>query len=487
MRELLDAITLTADVEGASGFDPSGSSGLSVPVDSDSTGREGSISGGSYATWESSTDETSASRKTSLLDFGRVNSSDSDLGSREGSRDRSYNTDLDGLNGEGKESFLIAMFPALRPFDVKLSLKKYKGDANRVIDDLTFQSFLEENGERQRGVDGFEHSELSAKTRKNGKKKLRGTKYGAPITPSAFRTTQWDLAKEDAQFKASRTGLPLEKVTSLYHKHGASLRGTILAILDKQAISQADEDPTIERNASLLAQEFPTLPTPQTLALVRLTYPSTANAHELAEVLRVRPKISGTISPIQIELRHTPIQLDIPSSATLKPSATPRPLDTASASAAAFAYTEARDTAFTQATAYYRKSKSDHLMGGAAAYYSQLGHDFNARAKDADNDAADSLVAAQSSKKQLDLHGVDVKNALRISREKVTGWWHDLGEGRLGNKGSAGFKIVTGVGNHSQGGRAKIGPAVAKMLIREGWKVEVGSGALVVTGVAKSR
>jgi hypothetical protein len=32
-----------------------------------------------------------------------------------------------------------------------------------------------------------------------------------------------------------------------------------------------------------------------------------------------------------------------------------------------------------------------------------------------------------------------------------------------------------------------LGPAVGKMLIREGWKVEVGNGVLVVTGVARRK
>ena len=149
----------------------------------------------------------------------------------------------------------------------------------------------------------------------------------------------------------------------------------------------------------------------------------------------------------------------------------------------AMKHIHARDAAFSQARAAYRKGKSDPLMGGAAAYYSQEGRDADARARQAMRAAADQLAEMQSWKGGLDLHGVTVEDAKRIAREKVTGWWHELG--RDGQSVGAGYRIVTGVGNHSEGGVGKLGPAVGKMLIREGWKVQVGTGYLVVTGIVK--
>lgn len=51
-------------------------------------------------------------------------------------------------------------------------------------------------------------------------------------------------------------------------------------------------------------------------------------------------------------------------------------------------------------------------------------------------------------------------------------------------KGS-GFRIVTGKGTHSEGGRGRLGPAVGGMLVREGWRVEVTEGVVAVTGRAR--
>jgi hypothetical protein len=153
-------------------------------------------------------------------------------------------------------------------------------------------------------------------------------------------------------------------------------------------------------------------------------------------------------------------------------------------SASSSDYRSLRDTAFNQAAAAYKKGKSDPLMGGAAAYYSSVGRDLDARLRAAAAAEADALVAAQSSDEILDLHGVNVREAVRISRDKVLLWWAKKG---MSGGAVGGYRIVIGKGTHSVGGKSKLGPAVGGMLIREGWMVEVGSGVLVVTGQAGKR
>ena len=97
-------------------------------------------------------------------------------------------------------------------------------------------------------------------------------------------------------------------------------------------------------------------------------------------------------------------------------------------------------------------------------------------------------MASQSSGAQCDLHGVNVKDGVRIARERVQAWW-DGGVGewaRQGKvRGNGGYRLVVGKGGHSEGGKGKLGPAVGGMLVREGWRVEVGEGILVVRGRAR--
>jgi hypothetical protein len=153
----------------------------------------------------------------------------------------------------------------------------------------------------------------------------------------------------------------------------------------------------------------------------------------------------------------------------------------------------ARSDAFQQASAAYRKGKSTPLMRQAAGYYAQEGRDYNANLKAMSQVEADSFVATQSGATYLDLHGVTVANATRIAKQRTQAWWDGLGESKISQWGNArggvgeGYRIVTGLGRHSEGGRGKIGPAVLKTLMSDGWKVEVGTGELRVTGLSRRR
>ncbi|KAI2825286.1 hypothetical protein CBS133816_8680 [Aspergillus niger] len=132
-------------------------------------------------------------------------------------------------------------------------------------------------------------------------------------------------------------------------------------------------------------------------------------------------------------------------------------------------------------------------MGGAAAYYSAVGRDHLERAKRNAAAAADALVDTQSTWNSLDLHGVSVQDAVRIASERVSEWWDSLGDAKYSRGSGArdpiqgGYRIVTGLGRHSHDGTSRLGPAVAKMLAREGWRVEIGAGVLTVVGVVRRR
>jgi hypothetical protein len=91
----------------------------------------------------------------------------------------------------------------------------------------------------------------------------------------------------------------------------------------------------------------------------------------------------------------------------------------------------------------------------------------------------------------LDLHGVSVADATRIARNRTGAWWDGLGDAKYapggGGPARSGFRIVTGIGSHSKNHAPRIGPAVTKMLVKEGWKVEVGHGELVVVGRVRKK
>lgn len=155
------------------------------------------------------------------------------------------------------------------------------------------------------------------------------------------------------------------------------------------------------------------------------------------------------------------------------------------------AYDLARIAALSQATAAHRRAKSDRLMGGAAAYYGEVGREYSALSFNASARAADQLAASQSNATELDLHGIDVRNAVRIAEEKVEEWWEGLGESRVNGRIGAvdrqtGYRVVVGLGKHSEGGHSKLGPAVTKALKQQGWRIEPAGAVIIVKGRAKN-
>jgi hypothetical protein len=491
----LESLIEGLDIEESSGFDPSGSSGLDLRHTF--TGEGGSESGQSVPGWSSNTDDTSLSQGMSALDLEGMDSLNphggvEGAGGQSGLIDKNYNAQLEGLDIQTKEAILIETFPGLKMFDVKWTLKKCNGNAGQAIDELLHQVFLEETGSRPRGIEGFSETDLTNRSRKGKGKKNRPRKTSEmqnseDTPPSPGREeSKWENARRDIDFLTSKTGMPAKQVSSMYHSNGASIPATINAIIDAQvSLNMEAIDPMIEINAQDLSAEFPSIPIQRAIALVELTHPSTAAAHELAKALTSRSSRMQT--PIQIEFRLAPPDLSDGLSSKSKPQShnavftTPAPF-----SAQDPDYLTLRHNAFTQARNAHRAAKSNPLMGGAASYYSQLGRDYSSRHYAQTSAQADQLVASQSSSNVLDLHGVNVKDAVRIAREGVTAWWAG-NRGLEPGIGSVGYKIITGKGTHSEGGKSRLGPAVGGMLIKEGWRVQAGGGAVLVTGVIRKK
>jgi hypothetical protein len=139
----------------------------------------------------------------------------------------------------------------------------------------------------------------------------------------------------------------------------------------------------------------------------------------------------------------------------------------------------------------YRRANSKNHFGAVAGAYSADARALLEKYQQGLAKAADAQVAESETRTSIDLHGVDRKNSIRIAAEKVQAWWSGLGEGgtriartkRIAVGG--GFHIVVGVGKHSSGGKAVVGPSVNKSLEEAGWLTEwERSGCLVVKGRA---
>ncbi|KAK3115841.1 hypothetical protein LTR53_004400 [Teratosphaeriaceae sp. CCFEE 6253] len=502
-RSILDQLKESAELEEAAGFDASGTGAQDKAAASETRAESCPETSPSSQTGE--TDLTSVSNDLSALDLDEYfpHGSAEDVGRAE---------DLERLDDATKVRLLQDLFgDRVSACSVQHTLKKCNGKWQAAMEELLNHVYLDEaehsdDGSKitTKGVDAFFEGSGRKRGRKGKPKRNRlkilderraSSLPGSPADSQEPSANKWRSASEDIDFVASRTRIATSTVSSAYYANGASIPKTIGALLKltmEESKHIVTDDEGVASHARDLGYDFPAVAPEYLATLVRLTYPSTSSAHELAEALTAKPRsVNG--GAIQILPRYAAPSLDeeIPShSASRNGRSSGDYADGSAAAMRASAYASARATAFSQASAAHRRARSDRLMGGAAAYYGQMGREYAAKTSAASAAAADDLAAAQSTRSQLDLHGVDVLNAVRIAQEYVEDWWSRLGESRVNGRvgagdRSSGFSIVVGRGTHSEGGKGKLGPAVSKALKQGGWRVEAAGAVLVVKGKAK--
>jgi len=417
-------------------------------------------------------------------------------------------------------------------YTLKRVLSSAQGDVDRAIDELLNRVFLDgdEEGRKTKGVDAFD-GELGlnwggkkGKRRgqgRNGKGKGGGSASSVPDENSSSDNgaeSRWAAMSREVDYLAGCLGLERGKVLSAYHCHSGSLGRTIVALLEEHG-EGGSQDPThLDELHALVARFGATVETDHLDKLLPLCGENKTALFQLAEILsrnappkrhflgassptpssastststssssssssssrsKTSRQATSTVNTDWTVIGTSPRRLPMSTRATNIPRSPTSPLIYASA------YASARNEAFAKASAAHKKSKSDRLMSGAAAVYSEQGHEYNNKAREYSDIAAEALVNQNSSEDTLDLHGVTVKQAIKISRERTTQWWvrEGINRGRRRRGEGKAFCVVTGSGRHSKDGKPRLLPAVSKMLIREGWDIQVQGGQILVWGV----
>ena len=408
---------------------------------------------------------------------------------------------------EEKEKWLQSLFPTIESVQINDTVTKCDGDPQKCIDELLNLSFIHDDADRHqpepkpvlKGIEGFVTEGTNGKGRKGKSKKNRrrnepedlyasdGTTSSGAVTPN---TNIWDSAAHDVEFIVSRTQSSTSSIKSSYHENGANLALTIRALITKEAESnftKIKSDDILQIQAAELKEYFETVPDKYIYGALLFAQMLPSAAKDLLDAMTTQS--GGVYGHGRLVPQYTPVNLSEDEKPKKRPTSLSSPIAPADAAlliGRAGAHGYHADRAFTQASSAYRRGKSDHLYGGAAAYYASVGHERRKKEKELLASAADAWVGQQSTSDSLDLHGVTVEQAVRISRTRVENWWERLGDRKyvIGGIGG-GYRIITGVGTHSAQGIGRIGPAVSKMLLREGWKVNIQRGEIIVEGRAR--
>ncbi|KAK1057554.1 hypothetical protein LTR74_014080 [Friedmanniomyces endolithicus] len=494
-RNTLDLLKESAALEEAAGFDPSGTGAQDGAAALDKRAESCPETSESRT---GDTDATSLSNGVSSLDLDEAVVRRIPVHSGDGE-------DLEKLDDETKLKLLHDLFgDRVSAYSLQHTLKRCNGRWGAAMEELL--NHVDDGSKiAKKGIDAFFAGDAAKRGRKTKARRNRvrsldeARATSLPVSPAASpapHANKWRSASEDVDFIASRIRISTATVSSVYNEKGASVPRTIGALLKlsmEESKHIVTDDAGVAAHARDLGYDFPSIAPDYLAALVRLTHPSTSAAHELAEALTAKPR-DANAGIIQIIPRYArPFDFDeTPQKSTGRKAHSSAGsqssiMDDSTAASRASAYASARATAFSQASAAHRKARSDRLMGGVAAYYGQVGREYAAMTSAASAAAADELAATQSSHSQLDLHGIDVLNAVRIAQEHVEDWWSGLGECRVNGRVGAGdrsngYSIVVGAGRHSEGGKGKLGPAVSKALKQDGWRVESAGAVLVVKG-----
>ncbi|KAI5785940.1 hypothetical protein EDC01DRAFT_196984 [Geopyxis carbonaria] len=428
---------------------------------------------------------------------------------------RISDNDQDEGEGVGKVAELAAMFPMFGRFTLKNILEKCGDSVERATDELLNRTYIdEEEGGLVKGIDGFEdnfsrhHDRRKKKPKKGDLNVSRPRHHRSSSVPShgnlnaKENTSMWDKMNQEIIFISNSLGISKSVVSSAYHSNGGSLPATVVSLLQTHGQHESGNVESAEHYAQLskLLEEFGKDVNPKYLdQLVRLCRDKEANIFIFADILRQYKPPGADFKNIELKntsggsmtasgrVAHSRHGQGIDEDWTVVGTSLGSPPSTytqthinyAAASSMAGTYKNARNEAFQKAADSYRRSKSDRYMGGAAAFYSDLGRGYDMKTKEYDNLAAEQLVTENSDENRLDLHGVTVPQGIKIARERTTQWWVRSRPAENG-RGIKPFVIVTGLGRHSKGGNSKLCPAVSKMLQRENWNVRVEEGQIVV-------
>ncbi|KAI0887960.1 uncharacterized protein GGS22DRAFT_154663 [Annulohypoxylon maeteangense] len=509
-RQVLLSLSKDVVAEEATGFNPSGigADGI-VDINSSNQGDDAEAGGTTSSDTKSVggfTVTTESSVPPSLMSSGSSKNSS-------GGTPGLLHVDIfDGLNDGDKELQLSEMFVSLKPIDVKFALQKSKGDASLAMDELLNLQWLEETGQRPKGIDGFYVSDddnVPNKKKKKGKRKKK-VKV-ASLKPSAPENTSDETNNNDLEQNdhitliSDRLHLAPSEVTSIYHHHGASPGATVVEILNNYiALGLPHLNSHLISDTREVMKDFHWVPQ----EYVKATLEICSTRDDAIDIVRIladhfeKPAylkydvsyslVASDLGEIVGEPQVINMSAQLPKSPTspkgmratavnlpLRSSNQPTTLEAAAAASKSLA--ESRNHSFTSAAAAFRKGKSNPLFRQAGAYYADRAREQATTFRQAINVEANYLVDSKSTEDMIDLHGVTVQDGVEIALDRVQKWWQSLGEERT-RKAKRGFTVVTGLGRHSSDGRSRLRINVFKALVADGWKAEVLTGSYLITG-----
>lgn len=292
-----------------------------------------------------------------------------------------------------------------------------------------------------------------------------------------------------------------EEVSIIYSENGNSRGATVIGILD-QFLLQGDVEPLTDSEKMAvdgLKQKYRNISEEYLQVIVRRAGSTAAYATELASLANTYFSKRSMNQKLELGYRLTPLPhedieglTDATVDSLSQVKKVSRWVTSREASDHGMDLTQALQTSNTlqrqkrgameSAASLYRRGASNPLYRQAAGYYAQQAHEYSRHAQEATSAAADIHVDQQSTDGTVDLHGVSVRDGVRIACQRALDWWQKPHEPREGQSPDRSLTIITGVGHHNAGGVSPLRRAVASALKQDGWKFRIETGKFIITG-----
>ncbi|KAK9376603.1 uncharacterized protein V1513DRAFT_253848 [Lipomyces chichibuensis] len=399
---------------------------------------------------------------------------------------------------DSKVSFLSMCFPMREQEELKLILSDCDNNISRALDDLLSLHFINQQGSgAEIDSPAPDRSHISRSKKRRNRRNIQNIENVWDLGHSSRKSSPPPANQIDTSELISFAGLldiPMEKARAMEQRHSGSCTALYLQLLEANpGLIWSTGGLNTKENLTELSTMFPGLPLLICGKILRATKNDLDKSTQLALMILLKSqetgedlstftadaydgKLSQSVSVIQDEFVTIPKRKG-------KTLALEEQLSAAELHEVMEEKLMAHSELLNKTKELDRRRNNKNFHASASAHYRVAANELVNDVKYYRLEYARALVTETGSQYCIDFHGIGVREANIICREKLDEWWEKTTE----QKPRPLFKIITGVGNHSAKGKARILPFLIQSLGGEGWMFYVGHGYIAVYGFRGQR
>ncbi|KAK9330099.1 hypothetical protein V1520DRAFT_355359 [Lipomyces starkeyi] len=406
--------------------------------------------------------------------------------------------DLERKPIDSKVSFLSMCFPMREQEELKLILAGCDNNISRALDDLLSLHFINQQGSGPE-IDGLapDRSHISRSKKKRNRRNIQNIENVWDSGHSPWKSSPLPANHIDSSELIRFTGLldiPIERARAMEQRHSGSRTALYLQLLEANpGLIWSTGGPNMKENLKELSTTFPGLPSLICWKILRATKNDLDKSTQIALMILLKSQeigedlttfiadaCDGNVSQ-SVSVTHDKF-VTVPKRKG-KTIAREQQLSAAELHQVMEEKLMAHSELLKKTKELDRRRNNKNLHSSASAHYRVAANELANDVKYYRLEYARALVAETGTQYCIDFHGVGIHEANIICREKLDEWWENTNI----QKPRPPLKIITGAGNHSAKGKARILPFLIQSLGGEGWMFYVGHGYIVVYGFRGQR